>query len=89
MASYMLTTVDNPFSPFTQFDEWHQWDITAGYGTLGFLARITITSDDLSESDQRVAVENAIDEIVSENVSGMHIKVSDTEDLSARLAANT
>lgn len=72
---HMLTTVDNPFSPVTQFDEWWDWDRAAGYDCLGFLARIVVTSDDLSESQQSEAIETAIDEIVRENVSGVFKKV--------------
>lgn len=75
MVMYMLTTVDNPFNPGTQFDEWYAWDTAHGYHTSSLLARITITSDALSEADQEVAIDNAIDEIVRENVSGMHKKV--------------
>lgn len=68
----MLTTVDNPFSPFTQFNEWFAFDTIKGYNSSGLLARVTVTSDELSEADQNVALENAIEEIVRENVSGMH-----------------
>lgn len=75
MTLHMLTTVDNPYDPFTQFDEWMQYDNSAGYFTVGLLARITITSSELSDSDQDLAIESAIDEIVKENVSGMHRKV--------------
>ena len=73
---FMLTTTDNPWDPFTQFSEWYQWDESAGYHTTGFLGRIVITSDSLSDADQQKAIEDAIDEIVKENVSGMHIKVT-------------
>lgn len=72
----MLTTVDNPYDPFDQFDEWFAWDTRAGYHTSSFLGRIVVISDDLSESDQRLAIELAIDEIVRENVSGIYRKVS-------------
>ena len=75
-TEYMLTTVDNPFDPFTQFNEWFVWDESKGYHTSALLARIAKTSDDISESDQAVAIQNAIDEIVHENVSGMFRKVS-------------
>jgi len=76
MAEHMLTTVDNPFNPFTQFDEWYQFDRAAGYNTPSFLARIVNTSDDLSEADQSLAIEEAIDEIVTENVLGIYRKVA-------------
>lgn len=75
-TEYMLTTVDNPFDPFTRFDEWLAYDTKLGYDTPGMLARIAKVSNDLSEPDQALAVQNAIDEIVTENVSGMWRKVS-------------
>lgn len=73
---YMLTTVDNPFDPFTQFDEWLEYDIAMGYNTSSFLDRISNVSNDLSLPDQALAVQQAIDEIVEENVSGMWRKVA-------------
>jgi hypothetical protein len=75
-TTYMLTTFDNPFNPFTEFDEWLQWDAVAGYNTPSFLARIAAYSNDLSEPDQELAIQQAIDEIVQENVCGMWRKVT-------------
>jgi len=75
MANYLLTTVDNPHDPRTKFDEWNAWDVHAGYHTLALLGRIINTSDDLSGPDQELAINQAIDDIVRENVSGMHKKV--------------
>ena len=75
-GEYMLTTVDNPWNPFTQFDEWLAWDTRAGYHTCGLLDRIALMSDELSEADQAQALNDAIDEIIQENVLGVHRKVS-------------
>lgn len=75
-SEYMLTTVDNPYDPFTQFNEWFGFDTRAGYNTSGLLARIAITSDELSPADQEQAIQLAIDEIVEENVLGLYKKVS-------------
>lgn len=72
----MLTTVDNPFDPFTQFNEWFTYDASMGYHTPSYLARIVRTSDELSEIDQLLSIEEAIDEIVSMNVLGIYRKVS-------------
>lgn len=74
-ADYMLTTMDNPFDPWTQWDEWYAWDMNAGYNTPGLLARVSLSSSTLSEVDQRLAIQQAIAEIVRENVSGVHRKV--------------
>jgi hypothetical protein len=73
---YMLTTVDNPFNPFTRFDEWLEYDIAMGYNTASFLDRVAKVSSDESQPDQALAIQNAIEEIVQENVSGMWRKVS-------------
>ena len=75
MADVMLTTIDNPYNPFTEWNEWLQFDLAMGYDTSGYLARVTITSDELSEADQDWAIEDAIDEIVRENVLGIYKKV--------------
>ena len=75
-VEYMLTTVDNPYNPFTQFDEWLVYDTRLGYNSLPFLARVCKSSGELSEPDQALAIQEAIDQIVSENVSGMWKKVS-------------
>lgn len=71
----MLTTVDNPYDPFTRFKEWFTFDTSHGYDTASFLARIVRTSEELSERDQQLTLERAIDEIVEENTSGMYRKV--------------
>lgn len=74
MAS-MLTTIDNPFNPVTQWDEWYEYDEEKGYCTSGYLARIAITSDDLSEKQQNQAIEDAIDEIIELHPDGFYVKV--------------
>jgi hypothetical protein len=72
----MLTTVDNPYDPFTEWDDWFAYDYRLGYHTPGLLARIAIVSDEMSDADLAMTIEAAIDEIVSENVFGVHKKVS-------------
>lgn len=76
MIESMLTTVDNPFNPFENYNEWYAYDSHAGYHTPEFLARILISSSELSDADEVLANELAIDEIVNENVLGIYRKVS-------------
>lgn len=76
MIESMLTTVNNPYDPFDQYDEWYAFDSRMGYHTPSFLARVTVLSDETSEADQNLAIELAIDEIVRENVLGLYKKVS-------------
>lgn len=76
MIESMLTTTDNPFDPFDQYDDWLAYDINMGYNTAAYLARITITSSELSLVDQLMSINVAIDEIINENVLGIYKKVS-------------
>jgi hypothetical protein len=78
-GEFMLSTVDNPFSPFTQFKQWFAYDVGMGYHSAAFLARIAATSDELSSADQALIIQQAIDEIVTENVSGMWVKVKESD----------
>ena len=78
MAEHMLTTNDNPYNPVTHFDEWLVFDTTKGYNTLPYLGRVVITSDELSEADQSVAIEQAIDDIIAEDELGIYRKVEIT-----------
>lgn len=71
----MLTTSDNPFDPFEQFDEWFAFDESKGYNTCGYLARIANTSSDLPDNLNDLEIEAAIDEICRINVLGLYEKV--------------
>ena len=76
MSQSMLTTTDNPFDPFTQFDEWLAFDDDKGYHTYSYLARITRSSNALSPQDEDDAIEYAMNEIVELNVLGVYQKIS-------------
>ena len=75
MKKTMLTTIDNPHSPFDDFKAWYTYDVSNGHHTCSFLARIVNSSDQLSDADQDRAIELAIEEIVRENVTGLYRKV--------------
>lgn len=71
----MLTTLDNPWDPFTRFDDWYAFDEASGYHTCGLVDRFAISSDELSESDQESAIEEAMREIISINPTGNYVLV--------------
>lgn len=33
LGEFLITTIDNPFNPFTQFDDWNKFDCDEGYNT--------------------------------------------------------
>ncbi len=72
---FRLTTIDNPYDPFTQFDSWWLFDVEKGYNTCSYLARIVKTTDDMTEKEQSLAVERAIDEIIKYDFLNIYRKV--------------
>ena len=78
-SAHLLSTSDNPWNPWTHWDQWNQWDMQAGYHSLAYLARIAVSSDELSVADQDLAVEDAIEEIVRLNINGMYVAVAEPE----------
>ena len=70
MLRLALTTEDNPYDPFDEFDEWFAFDVSQGYNTCAYLARVTTTSTELSEVDQLEATNEAIQEIMKYNLTG-------------------
>ena len=81
MANVMLTTIDNPFNPFTHWDEWKRYDEDKRYYTCGYLDRIAKTSDELSDADYQLAIEDAITEILKLNINGMYAKVYEDDEM--------
>ena len=79
METIMLSTIDNPFNPFTQWDEWRRYDEDHKYFTCAYLARISKTSDDLTEVEYDSVIQNAIKEILDLNINGMYKKVYEKE----------
>ena len=71
----MLTTFDNPFDPFTQFDSWFAFDVEKGYYSCSRLARIAKLSDELSEKEVDEEIERAIDEIIEYDFLNVYKKV--------------
>ena len=65
MTKCMLTTVDNPFNPFDNFEEWYKIDMQFGYNTCALLAREVPSSDSLPESYVNSIKEGFIDRWVS------------------------
>jgi hypothetical protein len=71
----MLTTFDNPYDPFEQFDYWLTFDMDKGYSSCSYLGRIARTSDQFSEEENDLEVERAIDEIIKYDFMNIYKKV--------------
>lgn len=90
MAAPFVTTLDNPYDYFTQFDEWYAWDTSHGYdvigrpyNTLNYVARVANVNSQMSDEDYDAAVSDAVDEICRLNITGNYRKVFDKRDKKA------
>lgn len=79
MAASFVTTIDNPFDYFTQFDDWYAFDTQKGYNTCAYLARIAKTSSEMSDKDYEQAVNDAVEEVLRLNITGNYRKVTEPE----------
>jgi len=76
VVEFMLSTSDNPYNPFTQFEEWYAFDEGKGYHSSEYLARVVEENDNLSELERILATNLAIEEILQYNLTGNYIKVA-------------
>ena len=70
-----LTTADNPWNPFTNFDQWMLFDVEKGYNSCAYLGRIAHTSDELTDEENLQEVERAIDEIIKYDFMNIYRKI--------------
>lgn len=76
MKEFMLTTIDNPYDPFTQFSDWYKFDTLNGYNSSELLDRLTFTSDSNPEFITQSQINQAIDQVLEINPNGMYTKVA-------------
>lgn len=80
MAACFVTTSDNPFDFFSQFDQWYNFDTQKGYNTCSYVDRISLASNSQSPKDYEISVNEAVDEILRLNITGNYRKVIQGKD---------
>lgn len=85
MAKCALSTFDNPFDPFEDFDSWYNFDLDRSrkFGNkdcCSYLDRIARTSDQLSDDENEQEIERAIDEIIKYDFQNIYKKVKQKTD---------
>lgn len=83
MNQCMITTFDNPYNPFDQFEQWFLFDVEKGYNTCSYLGRIANISEDLSDEEVKIETERAIDEIIKNDFMNIYkkIRINDKNDV--------
>lgn len=81
-TEYRLTTIDNPYNPFTDFEQWFMFDVEKGYNTCGYLARLTADiSDELTEQETTREINRAIDEIIKYDFMNIYKRVTKDDEI--------
>lgn len=65
--AFMLTTADNPFDPFTQFEKWFRYDHAMGYFTCEKIAQLAPQDEEnLSPSENEMLRGWAITQLIDQ-----------------------
>jgi len=73
----MLSLSTNPYDPFDEYELWLKFDHNEGFDSAGLMARVLSTSEAISEADQELAEEQAVDSIVNNpSFKGLYKKVT-------------
>jgi hypothetical protein len=75
----MLTTIDNPYNPFINFDQWYMRDVELGYNTCEYLDRLSPITEDMTQDEINVVVESAMDRIIELDFMNVYVKVYEND----------
>lgn len=67
-----LTTNDNPWSFFDNFEEWFAFDISHNYNCCGIVARLSNVTKDMTTKEKDAAIREAIETFVKEEPTGLY-----------------
>ena len=73
MSKQLITTIDNPINPHTDFDNWYNYDVhVLGYRTYERLARMSATSTQLPDPVNEEELDQAIQLLLETDVLGVY-----------------
>lgn len=80
----MITTLDNPFSPFNDFDRWTKYDENKGYNTNQLLARLIGAASEFEDTGLGQEIENkfyysTLVDIVKKNCTAPYVLVTEDD----------
>lgn len=78
VTEVFLTTIDNPYDFFDDFDRWYAYDVSKGYNTCSLIDRIAMISDEESNENINKEIERVVDKLAKWNLNGKYKKISKT-----------
>ena len=79
----MLTTFDNPYDPFEQFNEWFMFDVEKGYYSCNKLARIANVTDEMTQKEIEEETNRAIEVIIDNDITNTYKKFFEKDNINA------
>lgn len=73
ITEYWVTSSDNPYDPFTEWDKWYEADRQLGYNLPGYVARdpdVALLPSDAPPAVLQRALESSIDAICRFQLTG-------------------
>lgn len=70
-----ITTIDNPFDPFEDFENWFLFDCEKGYYTCSRLARLANIEENMTEEQEDQEIERATDRLIQLDPLDIYKKV--------------
>ena len=74
-TQYLLTTKDNPYNPWIEYDLWNEFDTIAGHYTASKLARLAPIEIEFSERLNVLYTNQAIDRLIELDFEKKYVKV--------------
>lgn len=70
-----ITTIDNPFDPIDDFDNWFLFDVEKGYYSCNKIARLIEEFDGMTQIEEDQQLEKAIDRLIQIDPLDIYKKV--------------
>ena len=74
MKRVALTTIDNPFDPFTEFSDWLDEDNRLGYSTPSLVGRFSVLYGLDGDENDIERYEEILDEIIRYDILNVYVK---------------
>lgn len=71
----LISTIDNPFNPFLDFDNWYAEDIRLGHDTSGLMQRLFVDYPDMSDRDNAIEYARVVRELFQLDPGELYILV--------------
>ena len=75
MREVAISTFDNPYDPFENFDEWYRYDCDKGYGSCQILANLTEVFEGMTPKEFNEEMERGIDQLLIADPVNLYTKV--------------